>query len=101
MDDIIISTSQSHDTAKRAFDILNQKAIRSNFCLNEAKTNEPGESVTAFNIELSVDKIQLTNERLEEFKIAHNESANKFVREGIISYINSVSPVQAEQLAES
>ncbi len=98
MDDIIISTSQPLAVAKLAFATLKKKAERSNLSLNPDKTSGPGESVTAFNIELASKIFLLTEERLEASKVAYVESDNIFAQEGIRGYVNSVSAIQGGSL---
>ena len=98
MDDIIISTSEPYNTAETALIGLHEKARQSNFILNPDKTFGPVEQITAFNINLSKGSIEITEERLKEFKKEYQESNSEYVRNGIHSYINSVSLDQGKSL---
>jgi len=94
MDDIIISTSLPLDQAEAAFYNLHEKSARSGFNLNTNKTFGPSDTITAFNIHLSKDQIELTSDRLEEFRKAIIESDNSVVVGGILGYVDSVCPNQ-------
>lgn len=94
MDDIIISTSLPLDMAEIAFLDLHHKAARSGFNLNTDKTLGPRNTITAFNINLSKGKTELTDSRLEEFRKAILKSDNSTVIDGILGYVDSVCPKQ-------
>ena len=98
MDDIIISTSLPLVQAKAAFIKLQDKAVRSGFHLNTNKTFGPRETITAFNIHLSKGKIELTDDRLEEFKKSIVNTDNSAVIDGILGYANIVCSKQASIL---
>lgn len=101
MDDIIISTSLSITQAEDVFLELQDKSIRSGFPLNSEKTFSPSDKVTAFNIHLSKDKIELTADRLDDFKNSLIGAASAAEVEGILGYINTISPVQASKVLKT
>lgn len=97
MDDIIIS---SNDINKLNIIINRIRPIAefSKFPLNPNKEQGPSDSITAFNIELSKGFFQITEERLEEFKIAYQESDNFNVLNGILGYVATVNQDQLKEI---
>ena len=98
MDDIIVSTPLPMRLAEEAFFELQEKSIRSGFDLNTDKTFGPRDKITAFNISLSKEKIEITGNRFAEFKNRLLDTNNKAIRDGILGYIETVCPIQASVL---
>ncbi len=96
VDDIILSCD---DEAKlqQATGELKQCASKSGFELNSEKEEGPAPKITAFNIELSSLSLVIEGARYAKFLTAFAESHSQSKREGIRSYVNSVSPKQAEK----
>jgi hypothetical protein len=97
VDDIILSCN-NEATLEEATAELKQCAERSRFKLNPKKEEGPAAKITAFNIALSNLSLEIEPERYMEFVAAFGESDNLSQRKGIRSYVNSVNPVQAENL---
>lgn len=97
VDDIIISGNDSLFLKQKLSDIK-FAAIKSGFALNPAKEEGPSDKITAFNIELSHEKLKLIDSRFNEFIDEYKSSANPNQHKGIIGYISSVNPTQADDL---
>lgn len=97
MDDIIISG----DNEKCLHIILEEIrgiADKAGFPLNLNKEEGPSHRITAFNIHLSHNYLEITQDRMEEFSEAFYLAENDAQREGIIGYIKTVNPAQVNQL---
>lgn len=99
MDDIIISDGGlvSKKDMFLTFSRLNKVASRSNFQLEQNKTVAPTKKVTAFNIELSNNKLKINDPRFKEL-LENALQGNKEVKRGIIGYVKSVSKSQKKEL---
>lgn len=97
MDDIIISS----DVLEELQSVLTEiKPIseKSRFSFNQNKQEGPSSRITAFNIELSNELLQLTIERLKEFQKVYRETDNVHVLNGIVGYVESVNKEQSLEL---
>ena len=99
MDDIIVS-SNSTDGLKEQIQIIEKVAGRSRFPLNSDKQEGPESQVTAFNILLSKNQLEITVARMEAFDKIYCASENEHQKEGIRSYIASVSLDQSAHYSE-
>lgn len=98
VDDILISTSDSVASLGEAFEKLKTAAIASKFELNIEKLSPPASRTTVFNINLERLRMRISDERLSKFQ-ARLPSADTQVLNGILGYVRSVNPDQAQQLA--
>ena len=98
MDDIIISTSLSYEEAANIFEALKQKATRSHLELNPEKTIGPVDQITAFNINLSKNNLEITDQRLTDFENRLLNTENDYVINGILGYVKTVCPKQVARL---
>lgn len=96
MDDIIVSTNDLVGLNSQ-LDLIEAAAIRSGFPLNKDKQEGPGPSVTAFNICISQGLLEITGDRITEFTNTYSHSTNEYQRAGILSYIRSINPKQADK----
>lgn len=99
VDDIILSADNEASIVE-ALKILGQVSVRSGFPLNKKKQQGPCAAVSAFNIELTNQSILVQPEKLEEFLARYGESTNPMEQEGILAYVKSVNPAQAEGFAQ-
>lgn len=98
MDDIIISTSLPIEKAEAALAELKSKATRSRLELNPAKTVGPVDSICVFNVTLTQHNIEVSNERLAKFEEELSSTGEQSVIDGILGYVETISPAQAESL---
>lgn len=99
VDDIIVSSSVD-GLCEQAVSELSTAAERSNFTLSPDKKEGPAVAITAFNIVLANESIQITEDRLKQFIAALEQSTSEHQRAGIVSYVTSVNTVQGEALAK-
>lgn len=97
MDDIIVSANEL-DLLEQASENLQGAAEKSRFPLNDRKQEGPADCVTSFNIKLCQGSLAITNERLSKFSYAHAFSTNEHQRAGILEYVRSVNPEQADTI---
>lgn len=100
MDDIIVS-SNSLTALIEQCEILETASIKSALPLNKGKQEGPGPMVTAFNIQLSRDLLEITKEKLSELVLNYQASENEHQRAGIYNYIISVNTDQASVFTSS
>jgi hypothetical protein len=79
---------------------LEYAAAKANFGLSADKKEGPAASITAFNIVVKTDSMQVGEARLDEFIAALQESTSANQRAGIISYVSSVNEDQATELGD-
>jgi hypothetical protein len=96
MDDIILS-GHDLDRVDQAQNALIKAAHQARFCVNVDKTQKPGPTAVVFNLLLSQASTLVTVERLSRFE-QQILLADRARRNGIVSYVESVSPVQAAAL---
>lgn len=99
MDDIIISTSQSVEVAEEVFDDLKSKAILSKFELNPDKSIGPTGEISAFNINLSPGKLEITENRMSDFEKQLKDAESEYVINGVLGYIYTINTDQASGLS--
>lgn len=99
MDDILVSCDD-HDVLSLELAKIEAAAEKSALPLNTEKQEGPGICVTAFNIQLSHDLLEIIPDRLDELASVHSSSTNKSQREGILNYVLSVNPIQADLLCK-
>ena len=96
MDDIIVSCNNP-TTLNSVCATLTLAAEKSKFAFNSAKCEGPAAAVTAFNIQLTQANLAIVPARLYEFA-RDMRSGNEQQRKGILGYVKSVNPDQADRL---
>jgi hypothetical protein len=66
--------------------------------LNPDKEAGPDQTVTAFNVRLSHQSLEIDPHRFAEIAAAFHETHSQRVREGIRGYMHSINPRQAALL---
>lgn len=97
VDDIVISGPNEASLAE-VIEELEEAAQRAGFELHAEKRSGPVSLLTAFNIELSNGKLELTNERMGLFSLALID-ATPAKAGGILGYVASVNGPQAAALS--
>lgn len=97
VDDLILSTNDLH-VANEGLAAVKHAAERSGFRLNPDKEEGPAEKIAAFNIDLSTKHLAIKQERLIAFIEAFQSAESPHQQLGIIGYVASVSPVQADEI---
>lgn len=97
VDDIIVSSDSDAEIAD-ALTALRSAADQSNFPINEEKSSGPYRILSAFNIELRNDFMVIENDRYQEMCRTILKAQAGPVSEGILGYVRSVSPNQAERM---
>lgn len=100
MDDIVVSGNDA-ETLTDAMKQIKLAAERSRFFLNSEKEEGPAKKVTAFNVELSNQCLELTQERVDRFIASYLETNNIHRKKGILGYVSSVNREQAKSLTMS
>lgn len=98
VDDIILS-ADNEASLLEALKLVEPVAVRSGFPLNKKKQQGPSVAVSAFNIHLANQSMLVQPERLRDFMDRYSESKNPMEQEGILAYVKSVNPKQAEDFA--
>jgi hypothetical protein len=93
MDDIILSSIEL-DALTDALGEIEQASSRPSLPLNKKKQEGPCRKVSAFNINLSQNNINVTPERLSEFLESYHSSLNENQKCGILNYVAAINPVQ-------
>lgn len=99
MDDIIISAN-TRNLLLDALSDIKTKSDRSGFPLNDDKEEGPDSSVTAFNVKLSHEYLEITENKFSALRDKLLASENKFQKQGILSYIFSVNVEQGRTLVD-
>jgi len=97
VDDIIVSSADA-ERCSAVLEELNIAAKRSRFTLHTAKQQGPATAISAFNILLSAEGLQVEAERLKAFEAALAEATSDAQRAGIIGYVSAVNAAQGESL---
>lgn len=100
VDDIIVS-SNDEGLCLSVLDEMEKAASESKLTLNPKKKEGPAEMITAFNIEIKKDSMQLSEERLQRFIDAFMGADSEHQRQGIMSYVKSVNGQQLDELAHA
>jgi hypothetical protein len=98
VDDIIVSAS-SLELLKQILQELEDAALKANFTLNTIKQEGPASKITAFNLDLALNSLQVEEKRYQLFKQEFAATENLHVRRGIASYIQSINLEQSFQLS--
>jgi len=94
MDDIIIS-SNNLQRLEEVLVSVEAAAEKAGFPLNKAKQEGPCNTITAFNILLTENELEITEARLNEFIEAFKASTNPNQKDGISNYISCVNTKQS------
>ena len=93
VDDIIISGNDAQ-TLALAVDKILQRAEEASFPIGALKREGPCETITAFNIELSQQSLNITPERMGVFRERYSAAETESVKAGILAYVDAVNPLQ-------
>lgn len=97
VDDIIVSCDEEK-LCLSILEKLEKAASESKFTLNPDKKEGPAKMITAFNIEIKNDSMQLSEARLQKFVNAVGVADSEHQRRGIRSYVKSVNGLQLQAL---
>lgn len=97
VDDIVLSCATKKD-AKEYMDRLIEAIQKSGFSINTDKIQGPSETITAFNVELSNRQLRVCQSRMDHFSSAYQASDNYHELAGLVSYVESVNPSQANEI---
>ena len=108
MDDIILSTREEDIKVESSilsfeeikFELI-RRAEKSKFPLNVKKEEGPASRITAYNIYLSNQSLQIEPNRFSTFMDDYNSSNNEDVRKGIYGYVKSINSAHARMLIEN
>ena len=98
MDDILLSANDEASLIE-AKAMLLEAAMKSEFSINAAKTTPPLQSLEIFNIDVFLQHMSVTDERMQEFTQRVIENGVGNVSNGIIGYVHTVNPDQAKILS--
>ncbi|MBF5039384.1 hypothetical protein INP77_07765 [Methylophilus sp. 13] len=98
VDDIIVSSS-SEDVLKQIKAEIHVAADKAGFVLNAAKEEGPATSITAFNIILAHNSLEVSEGRMTLFKADYESAASESVQRGIAGYVSSVNETQSSSLS--
>jgi hypothetical protein len=99
VDDLILSSKHPEALDNELLDGLKKVAHRSRLAFSAEKSQGPGLTIKAFNIELCSESMRIENGRMAEF-IEALKLAHRFQRAGILGYIGSVNSDQAVEAGE-
>lgn len=97
VDDIVISCNDPQLNALILQEI-GDASEKSRFKLNADKQQGPAGAITAFNILVTSDSMQIEPGRLQKFAESFAISTSEYQRAGILSYVQSVNAEQASAL---
>jgi hypothetical protein len=97
VDDIVISGDTKAEV-EAALSEMHQAARMSNFAINTAKSRAASTALQAFNIDFDAHEMNISNERFDEMGRDVMFSGAGQVSDGILGYVRSVNPRQADQL---
>ncbi len=97
MDDIILSGTDKA-ILEKALEEITRISERSGLPINKKKLEGPKNKITSFNIHLSKNELLISDKRLEEFLHEYVNSYNSRQKSGILNYVFSVNPSQANKL---
>lgn len=100
VDDIIVS-SCDEGLCDEILEGIKTTAKRSGFTLNAEKQEGPAACITAFNILLANELLEIQPDRLRLFVEMYERAENDDQRSGVLSYIASVNEAQAQMVASS
>ena len=99
MDDILVS-GDNPEVLLQELERIKMAAEKSGLPLNEKKQEGPTERVKAFNINLSQSLLEISPDRLRELSDTYVWSTNAAQRAGILNYVLSINPNQANVFQE-
>jgi hypothetical protein len=99
VDDIVISCNDPQLNALILQEI-GAASEKSKFKLNASKQQGPAEAITAFNILVTSDSMQIEAGRLQKFAESFATATSEYQRAGILSYVRSVNADQASALTD-
>jgi hypothetical protein len=94
VDDILVSSNDVGALSMVA-DVIIEQAEQSLFPIGTLKREGPCEAITAFNIELSQQSLNITAERIETFRESYFAATTESAKAGILGYIDAVNPKQS------
>ena len=97
MDDIIISSVNRNDLASKTEE-LKRYLAKSHWASSQSKELIAQHTITAFNIDLMPDLIEICGSRLQKFKSDYLQSGNENKKSAIIAYIKTVNEDQLSEL---
>jgi len=100
VDDIILSSKDPDAVGDELLDGLKKAGHRSRLFFSAEKSQGPGPTIKAFNIELCSKSMRIEDGRMAEFIEALKSSAHPFQRAGILGYIGSVNSDQAVEAGQ-
>ncbi len=100
MDDIVVS-GNNLDNLRLLLEKIRNASIRSALPLNDLKQEGPGDSITAFNIQLSHGLLKITEERMNQFLETYKNTKNAAQRKGILNYVASINLEQRNELLKA
>ena len=96
VDDILISAT-SQNALQQAFADIEEATATSNFEINRTKSEPPGRGISAFNCEVSNGVMEITPERMEQFRIDYRVGSEA-TKDAIVRYVQVVNPAQVFDL---
>ncbi|GAW36020.1 reverse transcriptase [Roseovarius sp. A-2] len=96
-DDILLS-SKNEKTLREASDNVLLACQKANFPTNQEKTKVVQTKITAFNINISRNCLEITEERMNDFYVNIRHLGNCPTTQGILGYVSRVNQRQAEDL---
>jgi len=99
VDDIIIS-GNDHAELNRISDTLVEKSVASRLPFSRKKVTQVADRITAFNIDLSHQSTEITDQRCNQLLQQALLTDNENVIEGILSYVLSVNPRQYNNMRQ-
>lgn len=100
VDDIILS-AKDLPLIQQALEAVKHSAERARFRLNDTKEEGPADKITAFNIDLSTQKLAISSERLAELVASYQAADSSHKQMGILGYVASVSQDQTNEVLKS
>ncbi len=97
MDDILISGNDPEEL-KIQLALTQVASEKSGLPLNAKKQEGPDVSVTAFNIRISQNLLEIIPSKLQEFVSSYLSSTNEHQRAGILNYVLSVNHLHVDLL---
>lgn len=97
MDDIIISSGNRSDLASKTEE-LKKYLVRSHWASSQSKELIAQNAITAFNIDLMPDLVEICSSRIQKFKTDYLQSGSENKKSAIIAYIKTVNEDQLSEL---
>ena len=97
MDDIIISSNNKVDLANKTHE-LKKFLVKSHWASSQKKELIAQRAITAFNIDLMQNLIEVCDSRLQKFKADYLQSGSTNKKSAIIAYIKTVNEAQLSEL---